>query len=413
MAVPIPGAVDRDLYAILGVPKDASSEELKTAYRRIVLYHHPDRHLDPQRKATATQEFHQIQYAYTALTDPNWRELYDRCGHEGLRAAMELGQHLSVREFLKAKFEREQRAVEHKLEARLNQHATLTMQFDGRKTLPQGLAPALVRSMGDMDVQMPISSRDLIIVGGSIDNVESGDGRGSSSLHSTFRRQFGGGAYTEISTVLSKSGSTFNMKVRRRVKNVCIGEMIVSFGNGIAMTVVANKQLSENSTGSINVNNAGIVTISFSRRSPRTQSNMLLKLGAKFFGFGLKYSRMVSRLSSLIMGFKCTLKGVEFETGGSRQLSARTSVAYSLVCGAAGVSAKIRVSRGGTRFVFPIALSSQVAPLFVAGGLLVPGVVAALVKHFILVPLKQSKLEKERRREEAATAHTETAGRPD
>jgi molecular chaperone DnaJ len=65
-----------DLYAILGVRPDASSEEVKKAYRRKARDHHPDAGGDEE-------EFKQVQHAYQVLSDPQKRARYDRFGDDG------------------------------------------------------------------------------------------------------------------------------------------------------------------------------------------------------------------------------------------------------------------------------------------------------------------------------------------
>lgn len=63
----------RTHYEILGIKKSATSEEIRTAYRRLVLKHHPDRSKDPK----ATEVFIQITQAYEILSDPQRRRNYD------------------------------------------------------------------------------------------------------------------------------------------------------------------------------------------------------------------------------------------------------------------------------------------------------------------------------------------------
>src|SRR2546421_2343629 len=65
----------RDPYEVLGVPRDASADEIKTAYRRLARRHHPDvNHDDPQAK----EKFQEIGEAYTVLSDPDRRAKFDR-----------------------------------------------------------------------------------------------------------------------------------------------------------------------------------------------------------------------------------------------------------------------------------------------------------------------------------------------
>ncbi len=74
----------RDYYEVLGVERDASADDIKSAYRRAALRHHPDK--NPGDLA-AEERFKEAAEAYSVLSDPEKRERYDRFGHEGVRGA--------------------------------------------------------------------------------------------------------------------------------------------------------------------------------------------------------------------------------------------------------------------------------------------------------------------------------------
>ena len=74
----------RDYYEVLGVTRTATEAELKAAYRKLAMQHHPDRNPgDP----TAEERFKEASEAYGVLSDADKRAAYDRFGHAGLNGA--------------------------------------------------------------------------------------------------------------------------------------------------------------------------------------------------------------------------------------------------------------------------------------------------------------------------------------
>ena len=72
----------KDYYEMLGLRRDADIKQIKQAYRRLALENHPDRNPDNRE---AEERFKEAAEAYSVLSDPEKRELYDRYGHEGLQ----------------------------------------------------------------------------------------------------------------------------------------------------------------------------------------------------------------------------------------------------------------------------------------------------------------------------------------
>src|SRR5512139_2292690 len=74
----------RDYYQVLSVPRNATEDEIKKAYRRLAMKFHPDR--NPNDKE-AEEKFKEAKEAYEVLTDAQKRAAYDQFGHAGLDAA--------------------------------------------------------------------------------------------------------------------------------------------------------------------------------------------------------------------------------------------------------------------------------------------------------------------------------------
>merc|ERR1711976_262322 len=71
----------KDYYKILGVDRNCTDDQLKTAYRKLALKYHPDKN----KSADAEEKFKEANLAYEVLKDEKKRKLYDQFGEEGLQ----------------------------------------------------------------------------------------------------------------------------------------------------------------------------------------------------------------------------------------------------------------------------------------------------------------------------------------
>jgi molecular chaperone DnaJ len=73
----------KDFYQILGVNRGAAADEIKKAYRKLAMQHHPDRNHD---NPEAEEKFKEASEAYSVLGNSEKRQVYDQYGAEGLRS---------------------------------------------------------------------------------------------------------------------------------------------------------------------------------------------------------------------------------------------------------------------------------------------------------------------------------------
>ncbi len=71
---------EKDLYAVLGVPRNATQDQIKKAYRDLARKHHPDMN---QGDKKSEEKFKEIQHAYETLSDPEKKKTYDMFGTSG------------------------------------------------------------------------------------------------------------------------------------------------------------------------------------------------------------------------------------------------------------------------------------------------------------------------------------------
>src|SRR6266498_3343059 len=79
----------RDYYSVLGVNRDASEEDIKKAYRKLAMKHHPDR--NPDDKGSSEDKFKEAKEAYEVLTDAKKRAAYNQFGHAGVDPSVGFG----------------------------------------------------------------------------------------------------------------------------------------------------------------------------------------------------------------------------------------------------------------------------------------------------------------------------------
>jgi len=76
-------AAKRDYYEVLGLSRSATEDEIRKAYRKLAMQHHPDRNAN---NPEAAEKFKELSEAYEVLSDAKKRQQYDQFGHDGMKS---------------------------------------------------------------------------------------------------------------------------------------------------------------------------------------------------------------------------------------------------------------------------------------------------------------------------------------
>lgn len=131
---------DIDPYEILSVPHDATDDQIKRAYRKAALRHHPDKATGADA-ATAHSTFQTIAFAYSILSEPARRARYDATGSTSASALDDADGEFDWEDFFKARFEE---VTRNKLDA-------FAETYKGGKEERRDLLAAYTQAKGNMD----------------------------------------------------------------------------------------------------------------------------------------------------------------------------------------------------------------------------------------------------------------------
>lgn len=183
----------RDYYEVLGVDRNSSDDDIKKAYRKLAMKHHPDRNAGDGQKE-AEEKFKEVKEAYEALSDPQKKAAYDAYGHNGAnRTNFSDGYHgMDPKEFQDifanifggggfGGFTQAKRQQVYSVELTLEQaFSGLTAQIDGAKVqIPAGVRHGTRFYVADKLYQVSVKqhhkykrANDELLVDIEIDSIE-------------------------------------------------------------------------------------------------------------------------------------------------------------------------------------------------------------------------------------------------
>ncbi|WVQ82052.1 hypothetical protein IAT38_004180 [Cryptococcus sp. DSM 104549] len=431
-----PHTPERDLYALLNLPKSASEADIRDRYRSLATTFHPDRQRDDRARRAAHAQFTEIQRAYEVLTDPTRRTVYDMFGEEGLRTSWEIGPRVKTPEEMRKWFTAqayEKRSME--AEALVKPKGDMELVLDARAVFlskkffkePQLISHDPVsrllrvrpgRVVMKHSFETPIAPNTQMVWEGQ---ALSRNGRGGANILGTIKHQFSPRLWVEGGTTLLQP------RIGRMKATFTIDEDQYVTGNVVQTSLWVPPQLGVTYGRRLYANTTGFMTFepgSFSigpwgrslDESQLTPSSLSVGLtNSKRDGAGwtvqttagLAASQITADWSTRIPGGLKVKIGGEMGIGQSMAgfLSAEGRVTENVRAGViwqvevgGGIIMKLKFSRLNQRVSIPILLAERLDPKVLFFSTVLPAAAYAGLYKYYLVPRKRQRI-KERVRE--------------
>lgn len=407
------GLASEDLYAVLNVDRNASTDEINTAFRRFSKIFHPDKHLDDKKKKHAENMFNKIKKAHEVLSDPNKRPVYDQFGMKGLEIeGMELiSKSKSAAEIIAELAKQEE---ERKLQQMTNPRGQVVIELNASdlfyneeyKEYSSGLSGLEVSSMSLVQtVECPLTRRDTVRLGG---NVTAQNGNGQGMFTTVWRRVWSAKGWNEFQVSIGngfRGGLQAFYQINRRC--FCVGSVsILAVPNGIkpGLSTVIAWQLDKNLQGKMlfnaSMSSSSVKTLLIFEHQPYT-AKLSLQLGvqmgipANFIQAALSRKFTSHDAEVRVAGKLGTIESY-IEYGIQKKISQFSWIGAKMMIGVPfGVYVQIRLVRGQQTFVFPVKLSEHIMPNVVFYGTFFPVIVYFAVRKLVVTPYLKEQEEEE------------------
>ncbi|XP_054439782.1 dnaJ homolog subfamily C member 11 [Pteronotus mesoamericanus] len=418
---------NEDYYSLLNVRREASSEELKAAYRRLCMLYHPDKHRDPELKSQAERLFNLVHQAYEVLSDPQTRAIYDIYGKRGLEMeGWEVVERRRTPAEIREEFERLQRErEERRLQQRTNPKGTISVGIDATDLFDRyeeeyedvsgsGFPQIEINKMHiSQSIEAPLTATDTAILSGSLSTQ---NGNGGGSINFALRRVTSAKGWGELEFGAGDlQGPLFGLKLFRNLTPRCFvttncALQFSSRGIRPGLTTVLARNLDKDTVGYLQwrwgIQSA--MNTSIVRDTKTSHFTVALQLGIphSFALISYQYKFQDDDQTRLKGSLKAGFFGTVVEYGAERRISRHSVLGAAVSIGVPqGVSLKVKLNRASQTYFFPIHLTDQLLPSAVFYATVGPLVVYFAMHRLVIKPYLRAQKEKEleKQRENTAT----------
>lgn len=396
--------VEEDYYAFLNVPRDATQEEITSAYRNFSRRYHPDKHID--NKENAELIFNRTKKAYEVLSDPHQRAIYDSLGVKGLRTeGWELIHRTRTPAEIREEYERLARErEERRLQQKTNPRGNITVQVNATDIFSryesdyeeQGLFPTIEVSGMSMSqsIEAPLSRTDTATLSGSL-HLQNGVGSGNFLLSG---RKLVNKGWFEVDCGAG-NGPILGVKGSRNLTTRLFlnGGTTVNFRQNTIIPGISSSlaiQLDKHTVGYLTYN-AGLqssMSTTIEHNTDKYHYNLSATLGIPHCYMTASYTR---KLVEQELKLRVALKGGTFgflaEYGAEKKVSKYSSLVASVSLGVpTGVALKIKIIRSTQTYLFPIQLSEEIIPAAIFYATITPLLSYFVLKKTLIDPMNEA-----------------------
>ncbi|XP_072035255.1 LOW QUALITY PROTEIN: dnaJ homolog subfamily C member 11-like [Amphiura filiformis] len=413
--------VNSDFYAILNSRKESSSEELKQAYRRLCMLYHPDKHTNAQDKQDAEVVFNKVQKAYTVLSDPEKRAIYDVYGEKGLEAEWDLVPRTRTPQEIRDEYERlSKEREERRLQQSTNPRGGITVGVDATDFFDvydeygdefSGSPSLEVKSMTiQQSIDVPLTVNDTVTFSG---HLATHNGNGTGNFTVSCRRILSHQSWGEFQASAG-NGPSVAFKIFRNIGKrsfvTCTGlGHVTPRGLAPGLVTTAARQLDKHTMGYITWKWGlqSAMTTMIVRDTVKSHAVFSLQLGMPNSYASASYTRKFETDDTrLTVAVKAGMFGSHIEYGGEKGIS-HSRIGARLSIGVPhGITLRVKFHRANQAFIFPIHLSQEVIPNAIFYGTIAPLAIFWVVKVCVIDPFLLK--EKEKDIEQQKNANKET-----
>ncbi|KAF7460331.1 dnaJ subfamily C member 11 [Marmota monax] len=417
---------NEDYYSLLNVRREASSEELKAAYRRLCMLYHPDKHRDPELKSQAERLFNLVHQAYEVLSDPQTRAIYDIYGKRGLEMeGWEVVERRRTPAEIREEFERlQQEREERRLQQRTNPKGTISVGVDATDLFDRydeeyedvsgsGFPQIEINKMHiSQSIEAPLTATDTAILSGSLSTQ---NGNGGGSINFALRRVTSAKGWGELEFGAGDlQGPLFGLKLFRNLTPRCFvttncALQFSSRGIRPGLTTVLARNLDKNTVGYLQwrwgIQSA--MNTSIVRDTKTSHFTVALQLGIphSFALISYQHKFQDDDQTRVKGSLKAGFFGTVVEYGAERKISRHSVLGAAVSVGVPqGVSLKVKLNRASQTYFFPVHLTDQLLPSAVFYATVGPLVIYFAMHRLIIKPYLRAQKEKELEKQRESTA---------